>query len=404
MSVTARQRARFLGVDIARLGAIVGMIAAHTWAFWGLQDQGAGSFIAVIVYFLSAGFPSTLFAVIGGASLTFASTRAFREHGVRGVVLSAFVRGLVVALFGAALALVDSHIIPVLVPFGVAMMVASVFLAMPSAVVALVAVVLGSMGGYLNVAARVAAHDVAQEGGGISFTTFALDPLLAFRAIFVTGVYPVSTWLVYMLIGMLVARGLLAARDRGRLVGTGLAMWGIGAGVAIVAFLTAFFVTALEFPREYVEQHYGATASDQVWAQFTGAPHTGTPMDILITAGAAVSTIGLCTALFDRNGTRGRFVRALGAAGAASLTVYSVHYVVTLPLGGTPIPFFGAPGFNAFLLQLVIVLAIGLTLHLLGRKGPLEAGVSWVAKSALKFVPRVPDITELPRQLPQPER
>lgn len=393
---------RFVGVDLARLVAMLGMMAAHLWA----ADADAGGTEAArlagaIVGTLSDGTASTAFAVIGGASLVFASVSVRRHYRRSAMVLGAVVRGLMVLVIGSMVALAPNIIVAVLVPFGAAMVIAAPFLLAPSWVLAVVAAVLGIGGGWLNALARAS---VGGEISSLPITQLVSDPLGSVASILLTGVYPVLTWLVYLLVGMLVARALLHGRAMARLSITAAWLVAAGAAAALLAALSdalvrANLATLVQPPMTMIEateasaaRAMGAAETSQWWAQLLPTPHSGTPADILLTGGLAVVTIGLLTLAFDaagRSAARSWPVQWLRATGAAPLTIYTVHVLMTsltvtvlADVAGTLIP--DAPWFGIWLVQLLVIVLLGGVLAVLRRRGPLEWLVASVVRGCLR--------------------
>ena len=402
---------RFVGVDIARLLAIIGMMAAHIWVFdaWSGRTDFART-AAGIAHAASDGFPSTLFAVLGGVSLTLASARVRTTHGPTGVVVAAIARGVAVLVIGAVVALVPNIIIPVLVPFGAAMIVAAAFLLAPTWLLVTAISVLAVAGGWINAVIRERV-DVWADPASPSLLELTdptvMNPVTMLRAIAFTGVYPVITWLAYLLVGMLVARVLVRARERGTLaqVCTILAAVGIAAaGVAITvgeiarALLGTVIATDLdpESARLLIDTDvYGAAGTGAWWAQLVPSPHSGTTADILRTAGVAIVCIAVLVLCFDARtrvagARRSWLVRWLRATGAAPLSIYVLHYLLTVVTSALPLGGVDAPAFTWWAVQVAIVLGVGAVLAWLGRRGPLETLVGWIVKLALRAVPRRP--------------
>jgi len=118
-------------------------------------------------------------------------------------------------------------IIVVLVYFGVTLVCAVPFLRVRPGWLLGWAGLLAVVGPVVNATVR-AALDVEGEGGSLGWGEL-VDPLLALRAVVLTGTYPVVTWLVYVLVGMALAKVLLAAREAGtdRRLLVRLLAWGV---------------------------------------------------------------------------------------------------------------------------------------------------------------------------------
>ncbi|WP_425844352.1 heparan-alpha-glucosaminide N-acetyltransferase domain-containing protein [Agrococcus sp. TSP3-2-1] len=369
---------RLVGIDLARLAAVAGMMAAHT-VLW---EEPAPSVVALV-----DGPPSTLFAVLGGVSVVLAARQRLAAGDRRGAIRSTLARGAVVAVLGVLVAPLATSVFVVLVPFGVSIALAGLLLTLPSWAIAALAAALWAAGGSLAAIAResLPAELVEPEGPGDALLAGALDVVL-------TGVYPVVTWLAYLLVGMLLARALLEARARGHerralatvgAVGAALIAAAVAAselGVRLVA------ETVLELPVEALRDSilmngYGAAQGAEPAWQLVAAPHTGTPADMARTVGiglVAIALLGLLAASLPPAALR--VLEPLRAAGAAPLTIYVVHVVLlsTLALAEPELSL----GWGAWAAQLGIAIAIGAILAVTRSRGPLERLVGAAATRA----------------------
>ena len=401
----ARTSARYVGVDLARFLAVAGMMANHLVAIVG-GDPAASALdlqASEIATTVTSGIAAALFAVLGGVSAVFATRRALSAGRTGAAVVSVMLRGVILILLGLALGALQVPIIVVLVYYGVALILASVFVAARSWLIALTAAVLWIAGGPLNALAR-RALDVIEEAGSPSYESLAAEPLETVRGLLLTGAYPAVTWVAYLLIGMLIARALISATARGRLTATALGLATGGAVLATAATLLSnwtlghldrFGVSApggldMEtFVSFLGMQQFGSPNSHELWAQLIAAPHSGSPAEMLRTVGIALTVIGLLVALFDsRAGGPGRITDVFRAAGAAPLTIYTLHLIATsfayAPLyagadftAGTP---WWVAGLGAYGVQLAGVILIGIVLSATGRRGPLEALTSGIVR------------------------
>jgi hypothetical protein len=138
---------------------------------------------------------------------------------------------------------------------------------------------------------------------------------------------------------------------------------------------------------------FGAPISSELWAQLVATPHSGSPAELVQTIGIAAAIIGTLVWIFDRNRPLGAVSSVFRALGAAPLTTYVTHIVLTaLTLGTASMALmevtdpskiiypWWAAGLIAFALQLAAVLLIGIVLRMTGRRGPLEALLSGTVK------------------------
>lgn len=377
---------RLVGIDLARLVAVAGMMAAHTLAF-SEPEPGPG------VVALIDGPPSTLFAVLGGISVALAARSRIADGQRAAAVRATIARGLIVLAIGLLLVPIASAVYVVLAPFGLAIVAASAFLLLPTWAVAAAALVLAGSVGWLVANARDRLGVLAETH---SIGTLVVDPLGTLQDVALTGVYPAVTWLAYLLIGMLVARALTAARARGRERGALVALAVVGAALVAIGVAASELGLRLLGDASYpgdpalarevlLGNGYGSVPSVEPLWQLLAAPHTGTPADIARTVGIAllvIALLSLLASLLPRPALRA--IEPLRAAGAAPLTIYVVH--VTLlsalqPLAADSASWL-ADGWVAWALQVAIALGIGALLAGTAARGPLEALIGRFADAA----------------------
>ncbi|MGD8193730.1 hypothetical protein ACEXQB_004465 [Herbiconiux sp. P18] len=400
---------RILGLDLARFVAIVGMMATHVWLSSDLLN---GEKVWISEQF--EGRASALFAVLAGVGAVLATRRAVasaRPATARWMLLG---RGLALVVIGLTVGLLANPILVILAYYGVLFWLLALVVTWPRwalAVAAGVLVVLGPVACWA-VGGLTGATDAAPTNP--SWLSFA-DPLALLRQLLFTGTYPAAAWVVYGLVGLLVGRALLVARSAVllrrlclRLVGLGAAIWLAGIGLAVLtqqvlggvhAYAKALGIGENGARRQLVEGGSGRPLPG-TWLSLIGSgPHQGTTADLLLTSGFAVVTIGLLVLLGSPLGPAARrILTPVTAAGAAPLTVYTVHVlvvgVVTLAALGKPYSelsyveyvslddpwYLSSPGF--FAANVVLALLIGCLLAVLGRRGPLETAVTWAGRSA----------------------
>ena len=402
MQTTERRaaRARYVGVDLARFLAIAGMMAAHliTIVEWDPAASDAALGAAEVTDALTEGIAAPLFAVLGGVSAVFATRALLAQRRPAAAAAAVALRGGLLAVLGLALGAIENPVVVVLAYYGVAMILVAPLVAARGWIVAAVAVALGLAGGPLNAAARAALEVPDFEGRSVSFETFGEDPVEALRALLLTGVYPAVTWAVLLLAGLLVGRLLVRATTRGGLPRAAAALAATGAAAAAAAQLLSSAVVAdpdafgldpavAPDPELLTASAGGAPLAPELWAQLLATPHSGSPADLVRTAGIAAAVIGLLVLLCDiRDARLPRALDVVRAAGAAPLTIYALHVIVTGWLLG---PVMEDPalllegrlpwwvlGAGAFALHLAGALAIGAILSATGRRGPLEALLS----------------------------
>ena len=429
----ARQRVRYVGIDLARFIAIAGMMAAHLLAplamFPGVSDSDRE--LAMGTSLISNGAPAALFAVLGGVSIVFATRKQLSGGLVGKAMASVAVRGVVLIVLGVLLGFVDNNIIVILAYYGVAMILVAPLIKAKSWVLASLAAVLGLGFGWLNITLR-RSLEVHMEGPHINVGFITSDPLGTLRAIFVTGEYPAITWVTYLLVGMLIGRALTSATARGALGRTAAKLAVIGGAVFVVSQLVSNWLLGklIDFgviePQASQQMSHteilqaaqtqllqvggsGAPPSPHIVSQLLAVPHSGSIMDLARTIALSALVIGLLVWLCDRErpqasasvatspGLGARLLDIVRAAGAAPLTIYTTHIVVSGIIQGTffraaeragALPETGIPwwvmGPWALVAQLVGVLVIGAILSLTKRRGPLEALLSKIVGAVVR--------------------
>lgn len=375
---------RLAALDVARLLAIIGMMAAHTI----LAVLGPSGRIV-------DGFPSTLFAVLAGASAVLSTRRYDGRPLAASVALGS--RGLLVVVIGFLLGLVPSPAMVVLVYLGVAMILAAGLIHLPSRVLVAFAAVAAVAGPFVTTWVRDARQ--LDTLGELSWAS----PGDWVTSVLFTGAYPVLTWIVYLTVGVLLIRGLLAARAAGTEAlrrWTGRVALGSVLVVALVAVVSVVYRTQVAAPalatRVGVDVElanslltsasFGVSGGYSWTSVLVATPHSGNVADIVLTSAAAVLVIALLVRWEATRPDGFRVLRPLAWAGAAPLTVYVLH-VVALGVALLTVPAWtvgttwGLWAGNVIGALVVGVLTVGR-----GRRGPLEALVSGGAGRAAAWV------------------
>lgn len=372
----AAQPSRIEALDLVRLLAIVGMIATHLLAPLAMDPDAAGlqSAAARVTSVMAEGTASTLFAVVGGCSLVLASSKRLAAGDRRGAVLSGVLRGALVMGFGSLLELVPSSVDVVLVPFGLGMMITAPLLLVPSRFLVLLAAVLSLLGGPLR-----AVVPGPVELGAVSLLSLD-DPAGLARGLLLTGMYPVITWVAYLLLGIVLMRSLLRAQQAGRFARWSLLAAGSGAAAALLGY--------------GIEPVAGMLGHSSPGSWYMATAHTGTVADMIATTGVSVSLIGVATRMVPpHRHLRGATLRSLRAAGAAPLTIYVAHvlatgvalvgYVIASSGDLSTLPWYVA-GAGVLVIHLLLVVCFGALLAGTGRKGPLEALISRLVRRVVR--------------------
>ena len=366
---------RLTGIDAARGIALLGMMATHIFSLYN-EQTGEPAWTGLVL----SGRSSALFAVVAGIGLALltggSSPRSGRALSAdrRGIA----VRALIIALAGLTLGGLDTSIAIILFHYGVLFLLALPFVGMRAPKLALWAggwLLLSPAAAYL-IRPWIYEHvSPATLGSNISWEAF-LTPATLAADVFFTGFYPVFQWLSYLLIGMLIGRLKLEELT----VQVGLVAAGIvaAAGAKFLSYYLLLEKGGLDavletnsgriWPLEQMMEVNlaGVEQSGTWWWLAVSGPHSGTPLDLLHTAGTSAAVVGVCLLL-----TRARpnLLLPLSAAGAMTLTLYSLHVWVMSVTDAQPVP---PEPVWLFWISAVAAAAIGIAFSKLGSRGPLE--------------------------------
>ena len=193
-------------------------------------------------------------------------------------------------------------------------------------------------------------------------------------------------WLSYILVGLVIGRLALTSLP----VQVGLLAAGVFAAVAakftsyyLLGELGGFDVLAvtesgqrwplarmMEVNLSSVEQ------TGSWWWLALAGPHSNTTLDMLHTAGTAAAVLGICLLL-----TRARphLLLPLSAAGAMTLTLYSLHvWIMTMVDQQTP-PLEPMP---VYWIQVAIFVVLAILFQRIDARGPLELVTSGASRLA----------------------
>ncbi|AND15301.1 heparan-alpha-glucosaminide N-acetyltransferase domain-containing protein [Rathayibacter tritici] len=374
---------RIIALDIARFLALIGMFAEHL-----LTTRHPGPFQEVVT-----GFPSTMFAVLGGVSVAITTRSLLTAGRPLAACVSVAVRGLIIAVIGLVLGAVPLIIVMVLAYYGVALVAVAFVLWLPTAVLVIMAAVLTVAGPHLILWARTTSPD-----GPVASPSFE-NPHDFLQTVFFTGFYPAITWITYLLIGLCAGRMLISGR---RLAAVAVLIPGAvmaAAGFASDLLSRPAIVSALEsvgMPSDkagelVISQGYGTPLGAGWLAVLNATPHTGTTADVLRTAGTALVVLALLILILQRDSRPLALpVRVIAHAGSAPLTLYLGHFFgfyAVLGLSVLTKTEWLVTGPNAFVLHVLAALAIGAYLHATARRGPLEAFVSGRVHAVVRRLP-----------------
>ncbi|SDS96101.1 Protein of unknown function [Brevibacterium sandarakinum] len=380
---------RLLGLDAARGIALFAMMVTHIFA---LSDPaGLPTWAAVF-----AGRASALFAVLAGCSLVLSTRSRMSASGrLRDAVPSVLIRAGAIIFIGLCLGSVSTLLAVILVNYGVMFAIAMLFLRLRARSLFIIAIVWMVLSPVLSMVIR---NQFGLEPMYSAMSWFDLaTPLTMLHDLVLTGYYPILQWLSYILLGMAVAK-IDIGKHLMSLFAAGLGLFLVGKGISWLLINIAGGGSALvrvselygtDLNAALFTGSYGVTPTTSWWWLAISGPHSGTPFDLLSTAGTALLTIVVCQSLAVLLGRRTWVLSPLTAPGSMPLSVYSAHVVlleITRPwieanpmLGGQAM----TPQTVEFGLHVLVFIASALIWKLaIGAHGPLEGGIAAIIRSA----------------------
>ena len=371
----APPRPRLVGVDLARALALVGMMVVHL--FPALDPDGSPS----AAYLICSGRASALFAVLAGVGIALGSGGPAPPGQLAPARRAIVARGLVILAVGLSLGVVATGVAVILGYYAVLCLLALPVLGWGPRRLAAASLVTAVVGPVLSQLLR---HWVPDDSGANLAWGDLGDPARALATVLLTGYYPVLTWAAYLFAGLAVGRlelGRAAVAGRLVLVGAGL---GLGGRLLELAGLAAggpqALAAGLRDGRLYGEPPevirwtslYGTTPTGSWWWLGTAAPHSGAAPDLVTTTGSALLVLGLCLLLTGRvSGWGAAPLRALAAAGAGTLSLYSLHVLALAVATDAGHPQQARPGL-ALAANVVLAVVLALAWGAPRRRGPLE--------------------------------
>jgi uncharacterized membrane protein YeiB len=368
---------RLLGIDLARGLAVLGMYAAHV----GPEPSVGGPLGWAME--LARGRSAAMFALLAGFSLVLLTGRPQPRTGRAGrqAVGRVLIRSAVLIVLGYALAALDTPVDVILACYGLLFVLALPLYRLRAVTLALIAAATALVLPQVLYLLRAAI-----EGGSWADTVIAHDPLGRITdsdglvELFITGAYPVLTWLPFVIAGMAVARLDLTRPDalvRVALTGGALAVLGYG-GSWLALHLVPGAQAAVNAATDT------GAASSAWWSDAVGedptagipawllvaAPHSQTTWSILGNTGVALVVLVACFIATDQSARLRWLATPVIAVGSIALTAYVGHIIAIKALGIDDLPD------SAALLVLLGFAAAAMLLALAWtrafRRGPLE--------------------------------
>ncbi|MFG2363787.1 DUF418 domain-containing protein [Streptomyces mirabilis] len=367
---------RLIALDLARGLAVFGMYAAHVG-----PDPSVGGPLGWVME-VARGRSSALFALLAGFTLVLLTGRPQPRTGRAGrqAMGRVLIRSAVLVALGYALTCLDTSVDVILAAYGMVFLLALPLYRLRADTLAVIAAATALVLPQVLYVLRIAV-----EGGSWADAVIAHDPLARITdsdgivELFITGAYPVLTWLPFVIAGMAVGRLDLAkpgVRATVALLGSGLALLGYG-GSWLALNLVPGAQAAVSATTD------GGAAASAWWSDAVGdpttitpdwllvaAPHSQTTWSILGNTGVGLVIIAACLFAMDRSARLRRLAAPVIAVGSVSLTAYVGHIIAIKALGIDDLPTSAALPALACLAAASMLLAVAWTRAF--RRGPLE--------------------------------
>lgn len=360
-------RGRVDAVDLARGIALIGMMFVHLGPTWVGTSPPVGQILA-------SGRAAPLFAMLAGVALSLVHRRD--PHGA-GSVRATIIRAAVLVAMGLSLGSLDQMPVYVILAFcGVLVVAALPFRGLSARVLIGLGLVWALAVPVLLLWVQIRRGPVDEGQAELSDLT---APWSLVSELLVGGAYPAAVWFAYVLVGLGIGR-----LDLGRLrvamtvlVG-GAVLVGVSLGVGAVGIARGVFDdgSVQGWQQLFVRSSY--PFEDARWRElWLVGEHTSRPLNVVGAIGSALVVIGLCVLLYQVPG-RGVAVamRPLRAAGAMTLSLYTVHVLWTWRLrvhaSTTDTPFGSDGGYGDWLLQAVVLCAAATVWLAFWPRGPVE--------------------------------
>lgn len=356
---------RVVAVDLARGIALAGMMLAHL----GPAQLGATPPVNEII---SSGRAAPLFALLAGVSMSLVQRRDPR--GV-GSVRATCVRGLLLVLLGLSLgSLRDGPVLIILVVYGLLITAALPLRVLATRTLVLLTIAWTALAPVGLLALRIHHDPVLVEQPSWSDVQ---DPWRLVGTVVLWGGYPAVIWMAYVLAGLVIGR--LDLTD----LMTAVRLSGAGLVLAAVPLCLAWWHVR-DWPLLFAHDSY---PSDPVgWTELWAVgPHTSMPLNLISATGSAALVLGVSAVVVRSAGAR-RAVASVCAAGAMTLTLYTVHVLWTWRLRlDAEVPALGSWG--GWALQVVVLFGAAWAWRRVLGRGPLEQIVRWVSLGGQKKTP-----------------
>jgi uncharacterized membrane protein YeiB len=367
---------RLIGLDLARGLAVFGMYAAHIG-----PDPSVGGPLGWAME-VARGRSSALFALLAGFTLVLLTGRPQPRTGRAGrqAMGRVLIRSALLVALGYALTSLDTSVDVILAAYGMVFFLSLPLYRLRADTLAVIAAATALVMPQILYPLRAAV-----EGGSWADAVIAHDPLARITdsdgiiELFITGAYPVLTWLPFVIAGMALGRLDLARpgiRAKVALLGGALAALGYG-GSWLALHLVPGAQAAVSATTD------GGSAASAWWSDAVGdpttstpdwllvaAPHSQTTWSILGNAGVGLVVITVCLIATERSARLRWLAAPVIAVGSVSLTAYTGHIIAIKALGIDSLPTF--PSLLALFCLATATMLPAVAWKRAFRRGPLE--------------------------------
>jgi uncharacterized membrane protein YeiB len=368
---------RLVGLDLARGLAILGMFSAHVG-----PEPSVGGPLGWLLE-VARGRSSALFALLAGFTLILLTGRPQPRTGRAGrqAVGRVLIRAAVLIALGYALTALDTSVDVILSFYGLLFILALPLYRLRAHTLAAVAAATALVMPQILYLLRAAV-----DGGSWADTVVAHDPLAwitdsdGILELFITGEYPVLTWLPFILAGMAVAKlDLTRLRMLAKVAVSGAVLAVLGYGGS---WLALYFVPGARAAVSAATE--GGPAASAWWSDAVGndpttgvpqwllvaAPHSQTTWSIVGNTGVALMVLAVCCIAMDRSARLRWLAAPVTAVGSISLTTYVGHIVAIRALGTDDMP--DSADLPVLIGFAVVAMLLALAWTRFFRRGPLE--------------------------------
>jgi uncharacterized membrane protein len=294
LGLTRSTQARLIGIDVARMLAIMGMIMVH-FGPNPVPDTRLGT-----VYEVAHGRASILFVLLAGVGISYLFQSASRQGRTNGYA-QILVRGAILLPVGLWLQQLDHGVLVILQFYAIYFLFGAIIAGLPRNTILVI--------GILSLALGPIMYEFAEQQWPQWFVGGAPeigDPATSIvRDLLISGYYPLVTWAAPLSIGIWLGKQDLRS-TRNRLA------------IILIGTVAAFGSSA-------IARIANAAMDNDVSTALSNDPHSQTHLWLIGATGSAMLVLGICLFVAERAPS---LVWPLAAAGQLALTIYVGHLIL----------------------------------------------------------------------------